>query len=75
MKKDLKFNHDADGALKALGLTIDQCTEEFIDVQKKLIASEARKISQISECIHKNFTYEHILLLATKEYFNEITKN
>jgi hypothetical protein len=75
MKKDLKFNHDADGALKSLGLTFDQCTEEFIDVQEKLIASEATKFSQISECIHKNFTYEHILLLATKEYFNEITKD
>lgn len=75
MKEDLKFNHEADGALKALGLTIDQCAEEFIDVQLKIVASEATKMSQIAECIHKNFTYEHILLLATKEYFNEITKN
>ena len=75
MKKDLKFNHDAKGVLEGLGLTIDQCTEEFIDVQKKLIASEATKFSQIAECIHKNFTYEHILLLATKEYLDEITKD
>lgn len=75
MKKEIKFNHDAEHMAQALGIqeTPEQISDEITDVVKDwMISDDHSKNSKLAERIHDSLSYELILFLATKEVYSKV---
>jgi hypothetical protein len=69
MKIYLKFDHDQDDSLKAIGCEYDgeKVNDRVFDVIKWYTDDDSlNRASHLSELIHKTLEYEEILFLATK---------
>jgi dihydroneopterin aldolase len=69
MKIYLKFDHDQDDSLKAIGCEHNgrEVNERVFDVIKWYSEDDSlSRASHLSELIHKTLDYEEILFLATK---------
>lgn len=71
MKKEIKFNHDAQTITEALGVTqnVNQKTKGVI---VDFMTDPRRNNSVLAEYIHKDMDYETILLLATHQVHKKI---
>lgn len=76
MKKEMKFNHDAESMTEALGMSqspdevaMDVCLAVHKWSEDK---SNYKSASLLSEYLHKNLSYEIILMIATREVHNKI---
>jgi dihydroneopterin aldolase len=69
MKIYLKFDHNEDDSLKAIGCEHNgkEVSERVFDVIKWYSEDDSlNRASHLSELIHKTLDYEEILFLATK---------
>jgi len=75
MKIYLKFDHDQDDSLKAIGCEHNgrEVNERVFDVIKWYSDDDSlSRTSHLSELIHKTLDYEEILFLATKSVEQKI---
>jgi hypothetical protein len=67
MKKEMKFNHDADSLIDALGIEQDSFALQLAGVVAIHHAMDDDKVSKLSQLISNCVDYNIILLLATKQ--------
>ena len=67
MKKEIKFNHDADSLIDALGIEQDSFALQLAGVVAIHHAMDDDKVSKLSQLISNCVDYNIILLLATKQ--------
>jgi predicted glycosyltransferase len=67
MKKEMKFNHDADSLVDALGIEQDTFALQLAGVVAIHHAMGDEKVSKLSQLITNCVDYNIILLLATKQ--------
>jgi hypothetical protein len=68
----LKFNHDAEGFHEALGSNVEDFATELAKCVKEFGDVEDKTLSKLAQTIHEKLSYEHILILATREVQNTI---
>ncbi len=76
MKSEMKFNHDAESMTEALGMSQspDEVAMDVCLAVHKWSEDESKykSASLLSEYLHKNLSYEIILMIATREVHNKI---
>jgi hypothetical protein len=76
MKKEIKFNHGADSMTEAFGMSqsSDEVAMSVCEAVQKWSEdkSDYKSASLLSEYLHKNLSYEIILMIATREVNNKI---
>lgn len=70
----LNFNHDADGFHESLGSNVEDFASELAKCVHDFGNVEDKTLSKLAETIHDKLSYEHILILATREVHNTIDK-
>ena len=76
MKSEMKFNHDAESMTEALG--VSQSPDEVAMAVSQTVQkwsedkSKHKSVSLLSEYLHKNLSYEIILMIATRDVHNKI---
>jgi hypothetical protein len=67
MKKEIKFNHDANSLIDALGIEQDTFALQLAGVVAIHHSMGEEKISKLSQLISNGVDYNIILMLATKQ--------
>lgn len=67
MKKEIKFNHDADSLVDALGIEQETFALQLAGVVAVHHVTGGDKVSKLSQLINNCVDYNIILLLATKQ--------
>lgn len=72
MKKEIKFNHDADSLVDALGIEADSFALQLAGVVAIHQTMDADKVSKLSQLISNCVDYNIILMLATKQLMDYV---
>ncbi len=72
--KQLKFNHDADNFHEALGTNVENFATELANCVKDFSDVEDKTLSKLAERLNEELSYEHILILATREVHSTIER-
>lgn len=67
MKKEIKFNHNADSLVDALGINQESFALQLAGVMAIHHSMDDSKISKLSQLITNCVDYNIILMLATKQ--------
>jgi hypothetical protein len=74
MKKEIKFNHDAETLTEAIGVDVEHAANQMRNAVELFVKDERTKLSVLTEMIHKHIDYDVLLLIATDELANKAKK-
>lgn len=63
----LNFNHDAENFHESLGSNVEDFASELAKCVHDFGEVEDKTLSKLAQTIHEKLSYEHILILATRE--------
>jgi hypothetical protein len=67
MKKEMKFNHDAETLTEAVGITKEELTRITHDIVTSYASNPSyNRISHLSQLVYERMPYEMLIMLGTR---------